>query len=107
MQLKGVMWLNEFVSAHTVIQRYLSAADVYTLPSGQEGFPIAPIEAMTCSLSIVDADAPGVSDILERGEISGRLVVSRDDATALALAVGRVLIMKLGGVSWVSVLDVE
>jgi glycosyltransferase involved in cell wall biosynthesis len=91
MQLKGVLWLNEFVSDRTVIQRYLSAADVYSFPSRQEGFPVAPIEAMACSLPVVAADAPGMSDILEGGEASGGLVVLREDATALALALGRVL----------------
>jgi glycosyltransferase involved in cell wall biosynthesis len=91
MQLKGVMWLNEFVSDRTVIQRYLSAANVYTLPSRQEGFPVAPIEAMACSLPIVAADAPGVSDILEGGEAAGGIVVPRGNALALASALGQFL----------------
>jgi glycosyltransferase involved in cell wall biosynthesis len=86
-----VLWLNEFVSDRTIIQQYLSAADVYTLPSRQEGFPVAPIEAMACSLPVVAADAPGVSDILEEGEVSGGIVVPREDATALVVALGRVL----------------
>jgi starch synthase len=91
MQLRGVIWLDEFVNDRTVIQRYLSAADVYTLASRQEGFPVAPIEAMACGLPVVAADAPGVPDILEGGEVSGGIVVPREDATALALALGRVL----------------
>lgn len=91
MQLNGVIWVNKFVSDRTVIQQYLSAADVYTLPSRQEGFPVAPIEAMACSLPVVAADAPGVADILEGGEVSGGLIVPRGDARALALALGRVL----------------
>ena len=91
MQLQNVQWLNEFVRDRTVIQRYLSAADVYTLPSRQEGFPVAPIEAMTCGLPVVAADAPGVPDILEHGEASGGIVVPRENATALALALGRIL----------------
>jgi starch synthase len=91
LQLRGVMWLNEFVNDRSVIQRYLSAADVYSLASRQEGFPVAPIEAMACNLPVVAADAPGVPDILEGGEVSGGLVVPREDATALAQALGRVL----------------
>ncbi len=91
MQLEGVLWLDEFVSAHTVLQRYLSAADVYTLPSRHEGFPIAPIEAMACGLPVVAADASGVPDILEGGEAAGGLVVPRGDVVALALALGRII----------------
>jgi glycosyltransferase involved in cell wall biosynthesis len=91
MQLRGVMWRNEFVNERTVIQKYLSAANVYTLASRNEGFPIAPTEAMACSLPVVAADAPGIAEILEGGEISGGLVVPREDAKALALQLGRVL----------------
>ena len=91
MQLKGVRWLDEFVSDRNVIQQYLSSADVYTLPSRQEGFPVAPIEAMCCGLPVVAADAPGIPDILEKGELSGGIVVPRGDKSALASALGRVL----------------
>ncbi|ABA20471.1 Glycosyl transferase, group 1 [Trichormus variabilis ATCC 29413] len=91
MQLKGVLWLNEFVSDRSIMQRYLSAADVYTLPSRQEGFPVAPLEAMACSLPVVAADAPGVPDIFAGGDISGGLVVPRENATALAQALAQVL----------------
>jgi starch synthase len=91
MQLQGVLWVNEYVRDRTAIRRYLWAADVYTLPSRHEGFPVAPIEAMACGLPVVAADAPGVPDIFEKGEASGGLVVPRGDATALALALGRVL----------------
>jgi glycosyltransferase involved in cell wall biosynthesis len=91
MQLQGIMWVNEFVRDRTRIQQYLSAANVYTLPSRHEGFPVAPVEAMACGLPVVAADAPGVPDILKEGEVSGGLIVPCGDATALALALGRVL----------------
>jgi glycosyltransferase involved in cell wall biosynthesis len=91
MELRGVIWRDEFVNDRTIIQRYLSAADVYTLPSRLEGFPIAPTEAMACSLPVVAADANGVPDILEDQEKSGGLIVPRGDARALALALGQIL----------------
>ncbi len=91
MQLRGIMWRDEFVNDHTLLQRYLSAADVYTLSSRQEGFPIAPLEAMACGLPVVATDVPGIPDILEGGEVSGGLVVPRENATALASSLGLVL----------------
>lgn len=91
MQLRGIMWRDEFVHDRTLLQRYLSAADVYTLSSRQEGFPIAPLEAMACGLPVVATDVPGIPDILEGGEVSGGLVVPRENATALASSLGHIL----------------
>ena len=91
MQLQGVRWVDEYVLDRAAIRRFLSAADVYTLPSRHEGFPVAPIEAMACGLPVVAADAPGVPDILEGGEAAGGLVVPRGDALALAQVLGHVL----------------
>jgi glycosyltransferase involved in cell wall biosynthesis len=91
MQLKGVLWIDEYVRDRSAIQRYLSAADVYTLPSRKEGFPVAPIEAMACGLPVVATDVAGISDILEKGEVNGGLIVPREDTKALMLALKRVL----------------
>jgi starch synthase len=89
--LPGIIWKNEYVRDRTAIQRYLSAADVYTLPSRHEGFPVAPIEAMSCSLPVVATDAPGVPDILPDRELSGGIIVPREDSTALAEGIGSLL----------------
>jgi starch synthase len=91
MSLTNVLWRNEYVQDRALLRNYLAVADVYTLPSRWEGFPVAPIEAMACGLPIVAADAQGISDILEHGEASGGFVVPRDDPQALADAIGRVL----------------
>lgn len=91
MELKGVTWINEYVRDRTAIQIYLSAANLYTLPSRKEGFPVAPLEAMACHLPVVAADAAGISDILEQGENSGGIIVPREDADALALKIGQLL----------------
>ncbi|MBW4651843.1 MAG: glycosyltransferase family 4 protein [Kaiparowitsia implicata GSE-PSE-MK54-09C] len=91
MNLHNIMWRNEFVNDRTVIQQYLSAADVYTMASRSEGFPIAPTEAMACGLPVVAANASGISDILEPGEVAGGIVVPCGDAEALAQNLGRLL----------------
>ena len=89
MQLRGVMWINQFINDPSLIQEYLSSADVYTLPSRDEGFPVAPIEAMACGLPVVATDVPGTREILEFGEESGGLIVPREDPLALATALGQ------------------
>ncbi|MBD2343060.1 glycosyltransferase family 4 protein [Anabaena subtropica] len=90
-QLPGVIWKNEYICDRTIIQRYLSAANVYTLPSRHEGFPVAPIEAMSCGLPVVATDAPGVPYIFPDMELSGGIIVPREDSTALAEAIGSIL----------------
>lgn len=91
LELANVIWVKEYILDRTMMRRYLLAADVYTLPSRHEGFPVAPIEAMACGLPVVATDAPGVPDILAEGEQFGGVVVPRENSTALADAIARVL----------------
>jgi starch synthase len=86
-----IRWIDRFVHDREELKTYLCAADVYTLPSRHEGFAIAPLEAMACGLPVVAADTSGVADLLPDGEASGGVVVPREDATALASALGRLL----------------
>jgi len=69
------------------LRAILSAADLYAFPSRHEGLPVAPLEAMSCGLPVVGADAQGVRDLV--GECG--LVVPRGDASALAVALGTLL----------------
>jgi starch synthase len=89
--LDEIRWRNEYVLDRRVIGTYLSAADVYVLPSRQEGFPVAPIEAMAAGLPIVATDAPGVRAIIGDGEDGAGVVVPRGDAVALARELRRLL----------------
>ena len=88
---RGLVWVDRFLNDTTEIRRYLSAADVYAFPSRDEGFPLAPIEAMACGLPVVAATAPGVADIFEGGAASGGQVVPVEDAAALAEGIGRLV----------------
>jgi glycosyltransferase involved in cell wall biosynthesis/GT2 family glycosyltransferase len=89
--LDDVMWRDEYVLDRAVIGTYLSAADVFVLPSRQEGFPVAPIEAMAAGLPVVAADAPGVRAVVGDGDAAGGIVVAKDDPHAFAIALGRLL----------------
>jgi starch synthase len=86
---RNVHWQNAFLNDRSLLERYLSAADVYVFPSRHEGFPVAPLEAMACGLPVVASDAQGIPDIFEHGEDDGGIVVPRDNAPALAQALGR------------------
>ncbi|MEL6927284.1 MAG: glycosyltransferase family 4 protein [Cyanobacteria bacterium J06600_6] len=91
LQLRGIVWVNEFISDRHLLSRYLSAADLYTLPSRKEGFPLAPIEAMACGLPVVLADAAGIRDILPGERADGGIIVPMEDPNALAKAIALLL----------------
>jgi glycosyltransferase involved in cell wall biosynthesis len=87
-----VHWVDEYVHDKERVQRYLSAADVATLPSRHEGFSVAALEAMACALPLVAADVSGVRDLMQAspGREPG-IIVPPGDADALADALGRLL----------------
>lgn len=64
---------------------FLMKADVFVLPSRQEGFSNALLEAMASGLPVVATDVGGNAEALEHG-IGGRIVPPRD-AAALAAAI--------------------
>ncbi|MBI2725926.1 MAG: glycosyltransferase family 4 protein [Polaromonas sp.] len=64
-------------------------AHIVCLPSYREGLPKVLLEAAACGLPLVATDAPGCREIVRHGE-NGLLVPLRD-ATALALAIERLL----------------
>jgi glycosyltransferase involved in cell wall biosynthesis len=64
-------------------------ADVFCLPSRQEGFGIVFLEAMAAGLPIVAARAAAVPDVVSDGE--NGVLVSPDSPAELAVVLGRLL----------------
>ena len=89
--MSGIQWVDRYELDRAAMRRYLSAADLYVLPSRMEGFPVAPLEAMACGLPIIGTDIPAMLDILEGGTASGGLIVPRENPHALAQAMLRLL----------------
>jgi len=66
---------------------FLTALDLFVLPSRFEGFPQAVVEAMLAELPVVASDVGSVSEAVVHGETG--LLVPPNDARALAEAVRR------------------
>ncbi|KAF0138189.1 MAG: Glycosyl transferase group 1 [Rhodospirillaceae bacterium] len=63
---------------------YYTAADIFCLPSLEEGLPVGVVQAMACGLPVVATTESGAADILRDG-IDGRIVPS-GNPPALAAA---------------------
>jgi glycosyltransferase involved in cell wall biosynthesis len=84
-----VRWVDEYVQDRERLWRHLCAADVATLPSRHEGFPVAVLEAMACALPVVAADVSGVRDLVQAVPTADAgIIVPPADADALAAALG-------------------
>jgi glycosyltransferase involved in cell wall biosynthesis len=55
------------------VARYLSAADVFILPSAVEGFPLSILEAMAMKVAVIASNVGAVSDVIEGG-VNGYIV---------------------------------
>jgi glycosyltransferase involved in cell wall biosynthesis len=89
--LPSIRWIDRYETDRTLMRCYLSAADLYVLPSRREGFPVAPLEAMASGLPVVVSDIPAMWNIVEHGSASGGLIVPRESHQALAEAIQRLL----------------
>jgi len=89
--LMNVHWSGDYVQDIELIRCYLSAADIYVLPSRIEGFAVAPMEAMAIGLPVVMSDVSGAAELLPAGADSGGFIVPIADPESLADAVCRLL----------------
>jgi len=78
-----------FCGYTNVVEQYLSAMDVYILPSYREGFGSAVIEAEAMGVPVIVSDIPGPTDAMKRDQTG--LVVKKADVTELYEAMVRLL----------------
>ncbi len=81
----GVERLITFAGEQLDPRPYLDAADVFLLPSRQEGFSNAILEAMASALPVIATDVGGNAEAVVHG--SGGLIVQPERAEALAAAI--------------------
>jgi N-acetyl-alpha-D-glucosaminyl L-malate synthase BshA len=58
----------EFLGEQDSVVPLLSAADVFLLPSAQESFGLAALEAMACEVAVVASRVGGLPELIEHGE---------------------------------------
>jgi N-acetyl-alpha-D-glucosaminyl L-malate synthase BshA len=78
-----------FVGKQPRIVDYLSASDVLLLPSEQESFGLAALEAMACEVPVVASRVGGVSEVVTDGETGFLSAVG--DVDKMADDAGRLL----------------
>ena len=87
---KLYLWAQEspsviFCGKTDVVEQYLSAMDIYVLPSYREGFGMVVVEAEAMGIPVIVTDIPGPTDAMIP-EITG-LVVKRADIDSLYEAI--------------------
>jgi glycosyltransferase involved in cell wall biosynthesis len=68
---------------------HLATLDVFVLPSRNEGFPLAVLEALLAGTAVVASDVGSVADAVREGETG--LLVPPEDPAALAAAIRNLL----------------
>jgi len=81
----GVAELITFAGEHTDPRAFLSAAEIFLLPSRQEGFSNAILEAMASALPVIATDVGGNAEAVVDGH--GGLLVELEKPEALAGAI--------------------
>ena len=82
----GISDRTHVLGAQELIIPLLSAADVFVLPSAQESFGLAALEAMACEVPVVASNVGGLPEVIEHG-ISGFLHPAEDFEGMAASAV--------------------
>ncbi len=83
----GLWQLIDIVGAQEEVVPLLSVSDLFLLPSSQESFGLAALEAMACEVPVVASRVGGIPEVIEHG-VSGFLHApdAVDEMTASAVA---------------------
>lgn len=84
LDLEGLVTFEGWVSGEKKIQ-LLSLADVYILPSYNEGLPVSILEAMSYRLPIISTPVGGIPEVVKQGE--NGLLIKPGDKSAIAEAI--------------------
>jgi N-acetyl-alpha-D-glucosaminyl L-malate synthase BshA len=79
----------QFLGEQEQVVQLLSAADVFILPSSQESFGLAALEAMACEVPVVASRVGGLPEVIEDG-VTGYLH-TLDDLDGMAASVVRLI----------------
>ena len=85
----GISDLVDAVGAQEEVMPLLSVADVFLLPSAQESFGLAALEAMACEVPVVASRVGGLPEVIQHG-ITGFLHPP-DDLDGMAASAIRLL----------------
>jgi L-malate glycosyltransferase len=80
----------QFLGEQDRVVPLLSASDVFLLPSAQESFGLAALEAMTCEVPVVASRVGGLPEVIDHG-VTGFLHPP-DDLTGMAQSVAYLLL---------------
>jgi N-acetyl-alpha-D-glucosaminyl L-malate synthase BshA len=83
----GIASLVQSLGAQEEVVPLLSIADLFLLPSAQESFGLAALEAMACEVPVIASNVGGLPEVIENG-VSGHLhpLDGEDEMAASAVA---------------------
>lgn len=97
----GISHITTFVGAvlNTKVPEYLNKMDIFCVPSLQESFGVAAVEASACELPVIVSNVGGLPEVVKDGE-TGFIVESKDIQQLVArlhdLVINPELRMRLG-----------
>ena len=85
----GISHLVDAVGAQDAVIPLLSASDLFLLPSAQESFGLAALEAMACEVPVVASHVGGLPEVIENGRTG--FLHQLDDVDGMAASALRLL----------------